>query len=172
MAQIWRCCGCGVGQRLHLRLDPSLGTSICLGCGPKKTNKMKQICLLTLFTVIFVLVLVIVRHLPLQSYENNSSMFFLCFLMFMSPFSTCLWSHLEFIMVYSAMYTKINSRYPNVPILPSLCHPWFEMLSFLHIKYLICFGVYFWTYFSVSLNNIHKLVHNYLILKSLDCIGI
>ena len=36
---IWRCCGCGVGQRLQLRLDPSLETSLCRGRGPRKTKK-------------------------------------------------------------------------------------------------------------------------------------
>ena len=35
-SQIWRGCGCGVGQQLQLRLDPSLGTSICCMCSPKK----------------------------------------------------------------------------------------------------------------------------------------
>ena len=30
--------GCGVGRWLQLRWDPRLGTSICHGCSPKKTN--------------------------------------------------------------------------------------------------------------------------------------
>ena len=39
---IWHCCGCGVSQHLQLCFNPSLGTSICRGCGPKdqkQTNK-------------------------------------------------------------------------------------------------------------------------------------
>ena len=35
------CCDCGVGRRLQLRLDPSLGTSICPRCGPKKTKEKR-----------------------------------------------------------------------------------------------------------------------------------
>ena len=42
MAGIWHCCGCGEGQWLQLWFDPSLGTSICYRCGPKKKNKTKQ----------------------------------------------------------------------------------------------------------------------------------
>ena len=35
--ELWcRCCGCGVGHQLQLWFDPSLGTSICHGYGPKK----------------------------------------------------------------------------------------------------------------------------------------
>ena len=44
-ARIWRCCGRGTGWGLQLRLDPSLGMSICCGCGPKKqkqTNKQEK----------------------------------------------------------------------------------------------------------------------------------
>ena len=45
-AQIWRCCGCGVGQQLQLQFDPRLGTSIGRECGTKKTeteqNKTKK----------------------------------------------------------------------------------------------------------------------------------
>ena len=37
-AGIPHCCGCGVGWWLQLQL----GTSTCLGCGPKKTQKMKE----------------------------------------------------------------------------------------------------------------------------------
>ena len=41
------CCGCGIGQQLYLRFDdPSLRTSICRGCGPKKQKnkiKLKQV---------------------------------------------------------------------------------------------------------------------------------
>ena len=42
MARIWYCCGCGVGWQLWLQFDPCLGTSICSGCGPKKTTNKKQ----------------------------------------------------------------------------------------------------------------------------------
>ena len=43
MVWIWRCCGSGMGRQLQLRLDPpNLGTSICCGCGPKKTNKQTK----------------------------------------------------------------------------------------------------------------------------------
>ena len=41
--RIWHCCGCGVGQKLQLRLDPSLGASICRMCGPKKKEREKAI---------------------------------------------------------------------------------------------------------------------------------
>ena len=41
-AWILCCCGCGVGQQPQLRLDPSLGTSICLGFHPKKRPKNKK----------------------------------------------------------------------------------------------------------------------------------
>ena len=37
-----RDCGCGVGQWLQLRFDPSLGTSICRGCSPKKETKQNK----------------------------------------------------------------------------------------------------------------------------------
>ena len=39
MAWIPHSCGCGVGQQLQLRLDPSLGTSICCMRSPKKRKK-------------------------------------------------------------------------------------------------------------------------------------
>ena len=48
-AQIWCCCGCDVGWWLHLWFSyssdsaPSLGTSKCLGCSPKKKKK-KRMC--------------------------------------------------------------------------------------------------------------------------------
>ena len=38
--RIWCCCGSrGVGRWLELWLVPSLGISICLGCGPSKTRQ-------------------------------------------------------------------------------------------------------------------------------------
>ena len=37
--RIQHCHGCGVGQQLQLRFNPSLGTSICHRCGLKKQNK-------------------------------------------------------------------------------------------------------------------------------------
>ena len=42
MAWIWRCCGCGVGWKLQLQLDPQLGNSICHGCSQKTKKKKKQ----------------------------------------------------------------------------------------------------------------------------------
>ena len=36
MAQIWHCCGYGVGWQLQLQFNPSLATFICYRCGPKK----------------------------------------------------------------------------------------------------------------------------------------
>ena len=36
---IWCCYGCGVGSDW----TPSLGASICLRCGPKKTKKKKKV---------------------------------------------------------------------------------------------------------------------------------
>ena len=41
-AQIPCCCGCGVGWQLQLRFDPSLGTSVCCRCSPKKIKKKKK----------------------------------------------------------------------------------------------------------------------------------
>ena len=38
--QIWHCRGCGIGHSSDL--TPSLGTSMCCGCGPKKTKDKKQ----------------------------------------------------------------------------------------------------------------------------------
>ena len=38
-AQVLRCCGCGIGLQLQLSSTPSLGTSICCRCGPKKKKK-------------------------------------------------------------------------------------------------------------------------------------
>ena len=38
MAQVWHCCGCGVGLKLRSCSDPSLGTSICRRCHLKKKN--------------------------------------------------------------------------------------------------------------------------------------
>jgi len=43
-AQIWRCCGCGVGQHYNSTSTPSLWTSICHTCSPKKTTKKKKEC--------------------------------------------------------------------------------------------------------------------------------
>ena len=40
-AWILHCCGCGIGQRCSSYSTPSLGTSICHGCGPKKKKKDK-----------------------------------------------------------------------------------------------------------------------------------
>ena len=37
--RIWCCCGCGVGYRHSSDSTPSLGTSMCCGCGPKKQRK-------------------------------------------------------------------------------------------------------------------------------------
>ena len=45
MAQVWCCYGCAVDWQLHSSdMTPSLGTSICCGCGHKtnKQNKTKQ----------------------------------------------------------------------------------------------------------------------------------
>ena len=36
MSRMWRRYGCFVGQWLQFQFDPSLGTSICRGCGPQK----------------------------------------------------------------------------------------------------------------------------------------
>ena len=38
-AWIRNCCGCGVGQQLQLRFNPSLRTSMCFECGPKDKKK-------------------------------------------------------------------------------------------------------------------------------------
>ena len=38
MARIPHCCGCGVAGGCSSESTPSLGTSICCGCGPKKTK--------------------------------------------------------------------------------------------------------------------------------------
>ena len=44
MALIPSCCGCGIGWQRHLGATPSLGTSTCSGCGPKRAkNKNKQL---------------------------------------------------------------------------------------------------------------------------------
>ena len=43
VAWIWRWCGCGVGWQLQLQLDPSPGTFIWCGFGPKKP-KIKNWC--------------------------------------------------------------------------------------------------------------------------------
>ena len=37
-SQIWCCSGCGVSWQLQLQFNPSLGTSICCRCTPKKTH--------------------------------------------------------------------------------------------------------------------------------------
>ena len=43
-ARILNCCGCGIGWGSYSSdWTPSLGTSICLGCGPKKTKKKKML---------------------------------------------------------------------------------------------------------------------------------
>ena len=50
---MWHCCGCGCGVAVAVavaqtssccsNLTPSLGTSVCQGCGPKKIkNKQKE----------------------------------------------------------------------------------------------------------------------------------
>ena len=41
-ARILCCCGCGVGWQLQLQFDPSLGTSICCKCTPKKKDKKEK----------------------------------------------------------------------------------------------------------------------------------
>ena len=43
MAQREHCCGCGVGQQLSFDMTPSLETSICCECGPKKTKEKTEI---------------------------------------------------------------------------------------------------------------------------------
>ena len=40
-ARIWCCCGCGVAAGHSSDRTPSLGTSMCCWCGPKKTKKKK-----------------------------------------------------------------------------------------------------------------------------------
>ena len=40
------CCGCGIG--LNSDSTPSLGTSICRGCGPKKGDEGFKVLLATL----------------------------------------------------------------------------------------------------------------------------
>ena len=42
VAGILHYCGSGVGRQLQLRLDPSLGTSICCRCSPRKDKKTKK----------------------------------------------------------------------------------------------------------------------------------
>ena len=39
---IWHCYGCGVGWQNSSNLIPSLETSICQGCKPKKEKKKKE----------------------------------------------------------------------------------------------------------------------------------
>jgi len=39
MAQIWHCCGCGLGLQLQLCFTPSLGTYICCRCSPRGKKK-------------------------------------------------------------------------------------------------------------------------------------
>lgn len=68
------------------------------------------------------------------------------------------------------MNTKINSRYPDVPTLPSLatndlrCYHFYISHAYMYLGLFLDF--------SASLNNVHKLVYTYLIIKSLECIGI
>ena len=40
--QIWQCCGCGVGLSCSSNWTPSLGTSICCRCGPKRKKEKKK----------------------------------------------------------------------------------------------------------------------------------
>ena len=42
MAQIPGGCGCGIGLWLHSHVTSSVGTSICHGCGPKKTHTKNE----------------------------------------------------------------------------------------------------------------------------------
>ena len=42
MARIMRCCGSGIGLRLQLRFDPSLGTSMWCGGRQRKGKKTKK----------------------------------------------------------------------------------------------------------------------------------
>ena len=42
MAQILHGCGCGIGWQLQLWFDPSVETSICHKCNPKKQKKNKK----------------------------------------------------------------------------------------------------------------------------------
>ena len=43
MARILCCCGCGIDQQLYSScLTPSLGNSLCFGCGPKKLPPPKK----------------------------------------------------------------------------------------------------------------------------------
>ena len=42
------CCGCGVGQKLKLRFNPSLGTSIATGVAPQKKEKKGMYVLILL----------------------------------------------------------------------------------------------------------------------------
>ena len=42
MAQIWHCCGCGVGWHHSSDWTPSPRTSVCHRCGPKKKRKQNK----------------------------------------------------------------------------------------------------------------------------------
>ena len=42
VAQILPCCGCGVSSGCSSDLTPSLGTSMCQSCSPKKKKKEKK----------------------------------------------------------------------------------------------------------------------------------
>ena len=56
MAQILHRYGCDVGQQLYSSSTPSLGTSICHGCSPKKKKRkslIKVIVCLYLKTKVF-----------------------------------------------------------------------------------------------------------------------
>ena len=48
-ARISSCYGSGVGSSYSSESTPSLGTSICRGCSPKKTKKKKSILFFCLF---------------------------------------------------------------------------------------------------------------------------
>ena len=52
-AWIPSCCGCGIGWQLQLQFDPSLGTSICCRCDPKKTKKKMLLLFPLLITMSF-----------------------------------------------------------------------------------------------------------------------
>ena len=41
-ARIWRCCGCGQAGSCNSNSTPSLGTSMCHGCGPERTKDKKK----------------------------------------------------------------------------------------------------------------------------------
>ena len=86
MARILHCCGCGVGWKLELQFDPSLGTSICHRCSPKKQKEKRKKSALRVLAL---------KHEMNQSYERLQRLLAFEIPISFAKFPPVLWTFLQ-----------------------------------------------------------------------------